>query len=47
MNTPAGILVTALALGILISVAHLSFKFMEKPLLRLGHRFDYSVKAAR
>lgn len=47
MNTPADILVTTLALGILIGVAHLSFKFMERPLLRFGRRFAYSARGAR
>jgi peptidoglycan/LPS O-acetylase OafA/YrhL len=39
-----GILVTVLALALTLAITTLSWKFYEKPLLSVGHRFKYSFE---
>lgn len=44
MRTPADALVTTLALALTFALAHLSWRYFEKPLVSLGHRFRYETR---
>ncbi len=41
MQKPADLGVTALALGATLLLAWVSYRFFEKPILRIGHRYQY------
>jgi peptidoglycan/LPS O-acetylase OafA/YrhL len=47
MRVPSDTVVTIFALLVTLSIAALSFRFVETPMLRLGHRFQYAPNPER